>query len=147
MREVFAKLDVLDNLVLDKIRNNSWKFGIDVSMIQIKSVTPPIEIAKAMQGKEIAMQELQAQRFKAEAKKVLINAIGSASKNLDDKAMMYIYLEALKSMGTGAGSKILFPAEFMNILGGVGNNVLKNTNGLNLAATIEKVKNSILTNK
>ncbi len=145
MRDVFANISKLNNILADRIRHNSWKWGIDVSMVQLKSVSPPIEIAEAMESKEIAAQELQAQRFKAEAQKVTISALGKASDNLTDKAMMYLYIEALKELGKGEGSKILFPARFLNIVDGIGRGLEKDgLKGLNTAALIEQVKNKIL---
>ena len=145
MRDVFANIARLNDILVDRIRHNSWKWGIDISMVQLKSVTPPIEIATAMESKEIASQELQAQRFKAEAQKVAISALGKAAQNLDDKAMMYLYIQALKELGSGEGSKILFPAQFMSIVDGIGANLQKDAfKGVNTTALIEQVKNKIL---
>ncbi|VVB76414.1 Stomatin [Candidatus Tiddalikarchaeum anstoanum] len=146
MREVFANIDKLNDILLDKIRHTSWKWGIDVPMLQLKSVTPPIEIAEAMQSKEIASQQLQAKRFKAEAEKVVISAIGSAAKNLNDKAVMYLYIQALKDMGSGQGAKIIFPAEFMKIVDTVGstNAALK---GLDVTSLISQIKDKIVEEK
>ena len=105
-------------------------------------------IAQAMEEKEISAQQLQAKRFSAEAKKVLITAIGSAAKNLSDKAMMYFYIQALKELGSGEGSKILFPAEFMNIVDKVGSGLTSTAlGGMDINQTIQAVKNTILASK
>ena len=50
MRDVFANISKLNEILVDRIRHNSWKWGIDVNMVQLKSVTPPIEIAEAMES-------------------------------------------------------------------------------------------------
>ncbi|MBN1923993.1 MAG: hypothetical protein JW791_04520 [Nanoarchaeota archaeon] len=145
MREVFANINKLNSILTDRIRHNSWKWGIDFSMVQLKSVTPPIEIAEAIESKEVAAQELQAQRFKAEAQKVTISALGKASENLTDQAMMYLYIQALKELGRGEGSKILFPAEFMKIVDGIGSSLKKDSlKGLDTNALIQQVKDKIL---
>lgn len=146
MRDVFANISKLNDLLVDRIRNNAWKWGVDVSMVQLKSVAPPVEIAEAMQSKEIAAQELQAQRFKAEAQAVIISALGKASNKMDDKTMMYLYIQALKELGEGEGSKLIFPAQFMKLVDNVGqnNNALQ---GLNTANLITQIKDKILENK
>jgi regulator of protease activity HflC (stomatin/prohibitin superfamily) len=145
MREVFSNLSRLNDILIDAIKNDVLKWGIDVNMIQLKEVIPPMEIAIAMQKKEIASDDLQATRFSAEAKKLVMKAIGDGAKNLDDKAMMYLYIEALKTMGSGAGSKILFPAEFMKIIGGVGANLAKTSlAGQDVPALIQQVKNALV---
>lgn len=144
MREVFSNLSSLNDILIDAIKNDVLKWGIDVNMIQLKEVIPPMEIAVAMQKKEIASNDLQATRFSAEAKKLVMKAIGEGAKHLDDKAMMYLYIEALKDMGSGPGSKIIFPAEFMKIIGGVGANLAKTSlAGQDVPSLIQQVKNAL----
>jgi regulator of protease activity HflC (stomatin/prohibitin superfamily) len=144
MREVFSNLSRLNDIIIDSIKNDVLKWGIDVNMIQLKEVVPPMEIAVAMQKKEIAANDLQADRFRAEAKKLVMKAIGQGAKELNDKAMMYLYIEALKSMGEGSGSKIIFPAEFMKIIGGVGANLAKTSlAGQDVPSLIQQVKNAL----
>ncbi|PIU61179.1 hypothetical protein COS83_04750 [archaeon CG07_land_8_20_14_0_80_38_8] len=148
MRDVFANISKLNDILVERIRHNSWKWGVDVSMVQLRSVAPPIEIAEAMESKEIAAQQLQAQRFKAEAEKVTMDALGRGAKDLDNKAMMYLYIQALKELGKGEGSKILFPAQFMKIVNNIGGDLEKSSlKGLDTAALIEQVKQKILENK
>ncbi|MDD4353443.1 MAG: SPFH domain-containing protein [Candidatus Nanoarchaeia archaeon] len=144
MREVFSNLSRLNDILIEAIKNDVLKWGIDVNMIQLKEVIPPMEIAVAMQSKEIASNDLQAERFRAEAKKLVMKAIGEGAKHLDDRAMMYLYLEALKAMGEGPGSKIIFPAEFMKILGNVGAGLSKGSlKDEDIPALIQQVKNAL----
>ncbi|MFA5303135.1 MAG: SPFH domain-containing protein [Candidatus Nanoarchaeia archaeon] len=144
MREVFSNLSSLNDILIDAIKNDVLKWGIDVNMIQLKEVIPPMEIAIAMQSKEIASNDLQATRFKAEAKKLVMKALGEGAKNFDDKAMMYLYIEALKSMGEGPGSKIIFPAEFMKIVGTVGAGLSKGSlKDADVPSLIAQVKNAL----
>ncbi|MDD2679142.1 MAG: SPFH domain-containing protein [Candidatus Nanoarchaeia archaeon] len=144
MREVFSNLSRLNDILIDRIRIDVLRWGIDVNMVQLREVIPPMEIALAMQKKEIASNDLQAERFRAEAKQLVMKAIGQGAKHFDDKAMMYLYLEALKSMGEGQGSKIIFPAEFTKILGGVGEGLTKGSlKGADIPALIEQVKGAL----
>lgn len=144
MRELFAKMSQLNELVKDAINHASWKWGLNVNMVQIKGIMPPAEIAEAMQAKEIASQQLQAQKFNAEAKKVAIEAIGEAAKKLDDKSIMYLYLEALKQIGEGQSTKMIFPMQFMNILEGMKNESGSALTGLNISNMIGAMKDKIL---
>jgi len=144
MREIFSNLSRLNDLLAESIKKDVLRWGIDVNMVQLKEVIPPMEIALAMEKKEIAANDLQAARFSAEAKKVVMKALGDGAKNLDEKAMMYLYIEALKEMGSGEGSKILFPAEFTNILGNVGASLSKGAlKGEDIPALINQIKNSL----
>lgn len=148
MREVFANIDKLNDILQERIRHAAWKWGVDVPMLQLRSVNPPLEVAEAMQGKEIASQQLQAQRFKAEAEKVVIAAVGSAGKNLDDRSIMYLYIKALETMGSSESTKILFPAQFLKIVDNIGANLDKTSlKGLDTAALITQIKDKILEEK
>ena len=119
MRQVFGSLDKLNDILADAIRHMTWKWGIDVPSVQIRTVSPSNEVIQAMQQPEIAANMLQAQRFKAEAQKIVIEAIGEGGKSLDDKSIMYLYLQALKQMGESSSSKIVLPMQFMQNAGGM----------------------------
>ena len=143
MRELFARLGKLNDILRDSIRHATWQWGIDVPMVQIKSVMPPIEIAQALQSPFIASQNLQAQRFRAEARKVVIQAIGEAAKNLDDRAVMYLYLKALEDMSKGSATKMVFPMQFFDVLKGMEGSIGKSLAGINMSQAIGAVKNVI----
>ncbi len=119
MRQVFGSLDRLNDILADAIRHMTWKWGIDVPSVQIKTVSPSNEVIQAMQQPEISANLLQAQRFKAEAQKIVIEAIGEGGKSLDDRSIMYLYLQALKQMGESSSSKIVLPMQFMQNAGGM----------------------------
>ncbi len=147
MRELFANISELNNILTNKIRSTAWKWGLSVDMVQIRSITPPVEIAIAMQSKEIASQQLQAQRFKAEARKIAIEALGEAGRKLDDKSIMYLYLEALKELSKGQATKMIFPMEFINVLKDMKNNPNSALAGLNISGMVNAVKDKILESK
>ncbi|MFA5406611.1 MAG: SPFH domain-containing protein [Candidatus Nanoarchaeia archaeon] len=147
MREVFAKMDKLNEVIMEVVRHATWKWGIDVNMVQVKGITPPIEIAKAMEQKEIAAQELQAKRFSAEARKVAIEAIGEAAKKLDDVSIMYLYIKALEEMSQGQATKMVFPMEFMNIMNSMKKDPGTALAGLNVTNMIGAMKDKIMESK
>jgi regulator of protease activity HflC (stomatin/prohibitin superfamily) len=146
MRQVFARLDALNDLLADKIRHATWKWGIDIPMVQIRGIMPPEEIAVAMQEKEIAAQSMQAQKFRAEAKKVVMEAIGQGAKSLDDRAITYLYIKALEEMSKGSATKIVFPMQFMNAMKGFGEGMGMGTGlgaGMDVRSAIDAVKEKI----
>ena len=119
MRQLFGNLDQLNDVLADTIRHLTWKLGIDVPTVQIRSIAPSDEVIKAMQQPEIAANLLQAQMFKADAQKIVMEAIGEGAKALDDRSIMYLYLQALKQIGDSSSSKIVLPMQFMQGLGGM----------------------------
>jgi regulator of protease activity HflC (stomatin/prohibitin superfamily) len=151
MRQVFGSLDRLNDILADAIRHMTWKWGIDVPSVQVRSVSPSNEVIQAMQQPEIAANLLQAQRFKAEAQKIVMEAIGEGSKSLDDKSIVYLYLQALKQIGESSSSKIVLPMQFMqnagSMLGGIAGlstTALASLGGQeNVQNVIDKIKEKI----
>jgi regulator of protease activity HflC (stomatin/prohibitin superfamily) len=146
MRQVFSKLDDLNELLADRIRHATWQWGIDVPMVQLRGIMPPEEIAVAMQQKEIESQYMQATRFKAEAKKIVMEAIGAGAKSMDDRAIMYLYIKALQEMSKGSATKIVLPMQFSNIMDKVGEGMgtgIGLGTGLNLDDAVKAVKEKI----
>lgn len=119
MRQVFGSLDRLNDILTDSIRQITLQWGIGVNSVQIRSISPPEEVVQAMIQPEIAANLLQAQRFKADARKITIEAIGKGGEALDDKSVMYLYLEALRQMGESSSSKIVLPMQFFQGLSGM----------------------------
>ncbi|MGC8533071.1 MAG: SPFH domain-containing protein [Candidatus Parvarchaeum sp.] len=151
MRQVFGSLDRLNDILADAIRHMTWKWGIDVPSVQLRSVSPSNEVIQAMQQPEIAANLLQAQRFKAEAQKIVMEAIGEGSKSLDDRSIMYLYLQALKQIGESSSSKIVLPMQFMQNAGsmlggmaGLSTTALASLGGQeNVQNVIDKIKEKI----
>lgn len=146
MRELFANLDKLNELLAERIRHSTWKWGIDVPMVQVEGVRPPDEIINAMREKTIAKERLQAQRFRAEAKKIAIEAIGEGAKKLDDRAIAYLYLMALQEIGKGKATKLVFPMKFFNVVEDLGKGFTKNLKGagIDISDAITAFKEKIL---
>ncbi len=141
MRELFGGLDKLNDLVADALRTTLYTWGIDVPMVQIRQIMPPEEVVVAMEQKEIAAQYLQAQKFRAEARKVVLEAIGEAAKKLDDRAILYLYFKALEEMSKGKATKIVFPARFFDVVAGMQSDIAKQLAGINVAEAINAIKN------
>jgi len=58
----------------------------------------------------------QAAILRAEGFSLALRTIFEAAKGVDAKTMSLQYLETLKSLGTGASTKFIFPMEFTNLL-------------------------------
>ncbi len=148
MRELFTSLGKLNDLIADAVRHNSWNWGLNVSTVQLKSLVPSNEIVVAMQQKEIEAQQLQAQRFRAEAQKIVVEALGEAAGKLDNRAMMYFYLKALEEVGKGQSTKIVFPMKFFDVMENVGKTIpaslsAAGMSNLKIDDIINSVKNAI----
>jgi regulator of protease activity HflC (stomatin/prohibitin superfamily) len=77
-------------------------------------------ILAAEGNKQAAILEAEGQRasqaLKAEGFAVALEKIFEIAKTIDSKTMTLQYFEALKTIGTGASTKFIFPLEFTNML-------------------------------
>ncbi|MEW6094306.1 MAG: SPFH/Band 7/PHB domain protein, partial [Chloroflexota bacterium] len=77
-------------------------------------------ILKAEGQKQAAILEAegqkQAQVLKAEGFSVALEKIFASAKAVDQKTMTLQYFETLKSLGTGASTKFIFPMEFTSMI-------------------------------
>ena len=62
----------------------------------------------------------QASILRAEGFAEALNTVYEVAQNVDQKTMSLQYFEALKSLGEGESSKIIFPMEFTKFLGPIG---------------------------
>jgi regulator of protease activity HflC (stomatin/prohibitin superfamily) len=62
----------------------------------------------------------QASILRAEGFAEALNTIYGVAQNVDQKTMNLQYFEALKSLGEGESSKLIFPMEFTKFLGPIG---------------------------
>ncbi|MDD5417280.1 MAG: SPFH domain-containing protein [Candidatus Nanoarchaeia archaeon] len=148
MRDLFSKLDELNDILADKIRHHAWKWGVYVPMVQIEGIYPPDEISEALEKKTIEKEMMQAQVFKAEAKRIAIEAYGEAGKSLDDRALMFIYIKALEELGRGKSTKIIFPAKFFESISDITKSVSSSLGkNIDLSEVVEAFKNNIATGK
>lgn len=139
MREVFGKLDNLNNILFEKIRHKVWQWGIDVSMFQIQNIIPPEEIVSAMTEKSVSKELMQAQVFSSEARKTALEAIGNVADSLDDKALSYLYLKALEKINESSQAKIVLPEKIDNS----GKDV-EDISGMKLSDIIDAVSKKII---
>ena len=136
MREVFGKLDSLNNVLYEKIRHKVWQWGIEVSMLQIQNIIPPGEIISAMAEKSVSKELMQANVFNAEARKTAVKALGSAAEALDDKTVSYLYIKALEKINESSTAKIVLPEKVS------GQKI--DISGMNLSDVIDAVSRKII---
>lgn len=150
LTQVFANISDI-NKYIRKMAKMKWqKWGISVPNIQLVKISPPKEVISAMQRQKIAKEEYQAKKLNAEAKKVVIEALGEGAKRLDDTAVMYLYLKALKKIG-GKGTEMILPSGFSQGLGEAGRRMfgggeeggLGALGGLTLAEAVDRVKDTM----
>lgn len=165
--DVLAKRDQINQLLRGKLDEVTERWGVKITNVEIREITPPKDIQDAMNRQmsaertrravvleadgtksaaiTVAEGQKQSEILKAEGAKAaailaaeagrqsaILTAEGYAlalgkvydqAKNIDDKTMSLQYLDTLKSVGQGASTKWIIPAEWTTLLEGVATNL------------------------
>ncbi|MEA3379238.1 MAG: SPFH domain-containing protein [Nanoarchaeota archaeon] len=115
--QLLVNVEHVNELLKQRIQPilNNW--GIAISTLEIEQVRPPDNVMEALEDVKISEQNLEAQKFSAEARRIVTRALGEGTKSFDDKTITYLYVKALENMKS---AKMLLPAEFMDVVHGGG---------------------------
>ena len=147
--DVLARREEINSALREKLDEVTNRWGIKVTAVEIREITPPPEIQQAMTRQmsaertrratiteadgtrdaaiRVAEGRRQATILKAEGDRqaAILRAEGYAqalerifavARTLDSKTMSLQYLDALKTIGGAASTKLLVPVELTNLL-------------------------------
>jgi regulator of protease activity HflC (stomatin/prohibitin superfamily) len=146
--DVLARREEINSALREKLDEVTNRWGIKVTAVEIREITPPPEIQEAMtrqmsaertrratiteadgtrdaairvaEGrKQAAILEAEGDRqaaiLRAEGYAQALDKIFAVARNLDSKTMSLQYLDALKTIGGAASTKLLVPVELTNL--------------------------------
>src|SRR5512136_399548 len=126
IREIIPPRDVQDamnrQMSAERIRRAvvTESTGTREAAINVAEGDKQAAILQAEGSKQAAILEAegqkQAQVLKAEGFAVALERIFASAKTVDQKTMTLQYFETLKSLGTGAATKFIFPMEFTTLM-------------------------------
>ncbi len=111
LSEVISNIDKINKLVSKGLMDLAEDWGVQIEKVEIKEVKLPEEVMDAMHKKKAAEEYKKAAEQEALANAIRIDAVREAAGKLNEPALQYLYLEALKKVAEGKSSKILFPVE------------------------------------
>ena len=111
LSELLSNIDKVNKLIEKEIKSVAGEWGISVDRVEIKEVKIPDKVIKAMHEKKAAAELKKAAEQQALAEAIKIDAVREAAGKLNEPALQFLYLEALKKVAEGKSSKILFPVE------------------------------------
>ncbi len=111
LNELLSNVDKVNKLLKKEISEIAKEWGIEVDHVEIKEVRIPDEVLEAMHKKKAAEELKKAAEQEALAEAIKIDAVREAAGKLNEPALQFLYLEALKKVAEGRSSKILFPVE------------------------------------
>jgi hypothetical protein len=111
--QLFVNVEDVSELLHQQLNKALNDWGIALNMFEIERIQPPQEVMDALRGVKVAEETLSAKRFNAEARRVLVGALGEGTRSFDDRTTSYLYIKALENMKS---AKMMMPAEFMDVM-------------------------------
>ena len=141
--QLLINIEDIAALMLEQIQPSLQNWGLTINNFEMEKLEPPRQVMDALRGKKVAAESLEAKKFVAEARRILTAALGKGTESFDDRTLAYLYVKALENMKS---SKMMIPAEFMDVVkgggsgGAGGNNLAK---GMISGSTFNKALNMI----
>ncbi len=113
--EVIGNIDELNEKIKKELSKMAENWGVEIVSVQIQDVDIPPGIKEAMHEMMIAEKEKKARTWRAEATKIELEAIKEATKDMNERVLLYFYLEALKKLAEGRATKIIYPLDLSSL--------------------------------
>ncbi len=114
--DVLSKIEDINAKLHENLANMAKHWGLEIYSVQIQNVVPPETLLKAMHERRAAEHLKEAARQRALAEKIQIEAVSEASKQMDERTILYYYIKALEKIAEGRATKLIFPLEFSGIV-------------------------------
>src|SRR5688572_30011617 len=135
--DVLAKREQINSVLRVKLDDVTQRWGVKVTTVEIREITPPREIQDAMnrqmaaeRGRRAAILDAegnkqsnilqaegarQAAILRAEGFALALEQINNTANHADPRTMTLQYLDALKQIGASPSTKWIIPAEFASL--------------------------------
>ncbi len=113
--EVIGNVKELNEMIHRDLAKLAKAWGVEVVSVQIQDLDIPEGIRRAMHDMMIAEKEKMATIHRAEARKIELEAIKEATQDMNERVLLYFYLEALKKLAEGRATKIIYPLELSSL--------------------------------
>ncbi len=113
--EVIGNIEELNEKLKTELSKIAKEWGVEIESVQIKDIEIPPAVKEAMHEMMIAEKEKKARTWRAEAKKIELEAIKDATKDMNERVLLYFYLEALKKLAEGRATKIIYPLDLSTL--------------------------------
>ncbi len=115
LEEVLEKTEEINLDLFNVLKDVEDKWGIRTSRVEISSIELPPGLLSAMQRRREADEYKESVETEARAKQATITILDQALRSMSDRSVTYLYLDALKKIGEGKSSKIIFPLELTHL--------------------------------
>src|SRR5918992_683364 len=101
--DVLAKREAINEALRTKLDEVTNRWGIKVTAVEIREITPPAEV-------------LQAMMLRAEGQAQALERIVRVARTLESNTMALQYLDVLRAIAGSPSTKVLIPTEITNLL-------------------------------
>ncbi|OIO25589.1 hypothetical protein AUJ14_03835 [Candidatus Micrarchaeota archaeon CG1_02_55_22] len=111
LEEILEKTENINLILSSNIASVGEQWGIQITRMEVERIILPESLDRSMTLARAAQEYKNKLRTEAEARKIAIEVLDEATKNLGDTTMTYLYLDALKTVGSSKSTKFVLPVE------------------------------------
>ena len=126
--DVLAKREQINEDLRVKLDEITHRWGVKVTNVEIKELTPPRDVQEAMNRQLTAERTRRASVTEAEGKKasailraegfaLALSTINAQAMNADARTMTLQYFNTLNQLGASPATKFIIPTEFTSLAG------------------------------
>ncbi len=115
LEELIARIEDLNASLKEELSKMAERWGVEIISVQIENVEVPERIKRAMHDMTAAQKEKEARRARAEAMAIELTAIKEATKDMNERVLLYFYLDTIKKLAEGRSTKIIYPLELSKL--------------------------------
>ncbi|MBI5036929.1 hypothetical protein HZC09_06340 [Candidatus Micrarchaeota archaeon] len=115
LQEVLEKTEELNKHLYNQLKQVEDDWGMKALNVEIINIELPPALEAAFRKKQEAIEHKEKIATEATARKEAIRIVNEATKEIDQKTLAYLYLDALKRIADGKSNKILFPIELTHL--------------------------------
>src|SRR6266511_1826744 len=114
--DVLAKREQINEVLRVKLDDITQRWGVKVTTVEIREITPPRDIQDAMNRQMSAERNRRAAILEAEGFGLALDKINEAAGHADVRTMTLQYLDTLRQIGASPATKFVIPTEFTSLL-------------------------------
>ncbi|MFH1780195.1 MAG: SPFH domain-containing protein [Candidatus Micrarchaeota archaeon] len=115
LEEVLEKTESINLDLYSTIKEVENDWGITTLRVEVQSIEMPKSLVESFKKKREAKEYKEQVETEAQAKQISIELLDRIAKNIDNKTLAILYVDALKQIASGKSNKIIFPLELSSM--------------------------------
>ncbi|MFH1199432.1 MAG: SPFH domain-containing protein [Candidatus Micrarchaeota archaeon] len=115
LRDLIEETATINSAMFIKLKRLEDDWGFQIIRAEIEKIVIPKDLIDAQTRRKAAEEYKQKLETEAQARKVALTTLDEAARDISDKTLTILYVDALKKIAQGKSNKIIFPLELTSL--------------------------------